>query len=75
MSERYGKIIARVRAREEAKRERLYQEAQKAFSLLSMMEYRIKTSSLRGDLVTFPGSYVIDRPIVEPSGFLGRSWL
>ena len=66
---KYGKIIARVRAREDARNERFHQEARSAFARLSMMAYQIKLGAIRGDLVTFPGSDVIDRPIVEPSAF------
>ena len=69
-----GKIIARVRAREDARNERLHQEARFAFATLSMMEYQIKTSALRGELQTFPGSDVIDRPIVVHPALRRRFW-
>lgn len=58
MNKQHGKIIARVRAREETRRERLYQETCIMFSELRCMENFITLAAETGRLVTFPGSQV-----------------
>ena len=62
---KYGKIIARIRAREEARRERVYQETCWMYGQLTMMESDIRTRALLGDLVTFPGSDVSRLPTLR----------